>query len=329
MSIRDGLIRLLADGELHTGSALAGALGVTRGAVWKAAHRLGDLGLELRQDARGYRLERPIELLDRERILAALDAESRGACESLDVRTVATSTSELLRAGPPPEPGCWGAVLAEFQTTGRGRRGRRWFSPLGAGLCLSFAWRFASAPRDLAALSLAAGVATARALSAAGARDIRLKWPNDVLHAGAKLGGILVDVDGDSRGPLRAVIGIGLNITEPRGLAAAVLGDGGLAPAALETALPHGRIARNALAGTLLGALHEVLREFTSEGFAPFAGEWQHHDALCGRQVRVSQPNGELLGIARGIGADGALLVQRAEGLASVFSGEVSVRPAS
>jgi len=328
MSIRDGLIRLLADGELHTGSALAGALGVTRGAVWKAAHRLGDFGLELRRDTRGYRLARPIELLDRERILGEIHADARGACESLDVQVVATSTSELLAASLPPEPGRWCAVLAEFQTRGRGRRGRRWISPLGAGLCLSIAWRFASAPRDLPALSLAAGIATARALAATGAAGIRLKWPNDVLHDGAKLGGILVDMDGDSRGPLRAVIGIGLNLTRHPGLAATVLGDGGLAPAALESALPHGRITRNALAGALLGALHDVLREFAAGGFAPFAAEWQHHDALCGREVRVSQPTGELLGIARGIGADGALLVQRADGLASVFSGEVSVRPA-
>jgi BirA family biotin operon repressor/biotin-[acetyl-CoA-carboxylase] ligase len=326
MNVRDGLIRILADGERHSGNVLAATLGVSRSAVWKQAHRLGELGLEPHADSSGYRLAAPVELLERQRIIAGLGPEARAACERLDVEQVLESTSTALARAPPPAAGRWCGALAEYQSGGRGRRGRRWVSPFGSGLCLSLSWTFAVAPRELPALSLAAAVGVSRALASAGAKDVTLKWPNDVLHAGAKLAGILVDVDGDSRGPLRAVIGVGLNVTVPAVLATAVAAEGGLPVAGLDRAGTGGRVSRNALAAGLLTALHDVLREFADSGFAPFADEWRSRDFLLGRQVVVRQDGDLTTGVVRGIAADGALLVQRPGGMTCVFSGDVTLR---
>lgn len=330
MSVRDGLVNILADGELHSGSALAAALGVSRSAVWKQAHRLGELGLELRASgARGYRLAQPLELLDKARILENLDDVTRSGCEQLDVLGVTASTNALLAAAPAPSPGHWRGALAEFQTGGRGRRGRRWVSPFASGLCLSISWCFGSAPRDLPALSLAAGVAVCRALTALGITDLALKWPNDVLRSGAKLAGILVDVDGDSRGPLRSIIGVGLNVSVPSALGAAVAAEGGRPPAGLEGALRDGDVSRNALAAALFGALARILQDFSRDGFAPLATEWRGQDYLAGRSIGVRHGAAELQGIARGIAADGALLVEGPQGIAPVFNGDVTLRTGS
>lgn len=327
MTVRDELIRALADGALHPGRALAATLGVTRSAVWKQVHALGELGLEVVVDGRrGYRLARPLELLDAGRIEAALDAGVRARCDGIGVAGIIDSTSARLAAGPPPPPGTWRALLAEYQTGGRGRRGRRWLSPYGSGLCLSVAWTFPDAPRDLPALSLAAGLAVLRGLAAAGATGLALKWPNDIVLAGGKLGGLLVDVDGEARGPLRVIVGVGLNLAVPAGLAAGVAADGGIPPTGLDAALPGAPERRNELAARTCGALAALLEGFAREGFAPLADEWRRHDALFGREVTVRQGAGAVGGVARGIAPDGALLVERPEGLAAVVAGDVTLR---
>ncbi len=328
MSLRIELIRALADGGLHSGASLAGRLGVSRSAVWKQVHQLQAFGLEVvAEGRRGYRLVAPLELLDAERVSAGLTAAARASCANLQVAAVLESTNLALAAALPPPPGAWCGLIAEYQTGGRGRRGRQWLSPFGSGLCLSFSWSFASAPRELPALSLAAGVALSRALARSGIAGHALKWPNDVLLDGAKVAGLLVDVDGDSRGPLRAVVGVGINLTVSRALGAAVAAAGGLAPAGLAT--HRGAIGRNALAGAILSALHEVLTEFAASGFAPFLAEWRSHDGLAGREVRVRDGAAELVGVSRGIGPDGALLLEQAGDVRRILSGDVSLRVAA
>ncbi|MBM4196705.1 MAG: biotin--[acetyl-CoA-carboxylase] ligase [Gammaproteobacteria bacterium] len=328
MSLRPALIRALADGDLHSGASLAVRLGVSRSAVWKQVHQLADVGLEVVVEGRrGYRLPRQLELLDRERLLAAAGSSARDACDNLQVAGIIESTNVALAAVAPPPPGCWQGLVAEFQTGGRGRRGRRWHSPYGSGLCLSFGWSFATAPRELPALSLGAAVAVSRALAASGVEGHGLKWPNDIVLGGAKLAGLLVDVDGDARGPLRVIVGIGINFSVSGELAAAVQADGGLAPAGLLDANPA--LGRNALAGGIFRSLHEVLAGFAESGFAPWAAEWRARDACAGREVTVRHDGEELQGVSRGIGPDGALLLEQSTGVVRVFSGDVSLRVAA
>lgn len=327
MRTEELLARMLADGGRHSGNALAAGLGLSRAAVWKQIGRLREHGLEIHSSSgSGYRLARPLQLLDGRRIAGLLDAQTAAACENLEVAWSLGSTSTLLAQRPAPGPGHWHGVLAEYQTEGRGRRQRRWFSPLGSGLCLSMSWLFPHAPRDLGALSLAVGVAMIRALGSFGVQNLSLKWPNDILCGDAKLAGVLVDVDGDARGPLRAIIGTGVNVTAPGALQQLVVADGGLQPACIQTATP-GVLDRNAVAAEIIMAICRILQDFAVEGFQPLGAEWRRHDYLLGRQLRVLQGSGEeICGFGSGIAADGALLVNTGERLAAVFNGDVSIR---
>jgi BirA family biotin operon repressor/biotin-[acetyl-CoA-carboxylase] ligase len=327
MNIRDGVIRCLADGRIHSGTSLAARLGVSRSAVWKHIRQFGALGLEVQSAAgRGYQLSRKLELFDRQRLLDLLSPLSAAAVESLDIYTIADSTSGRLLRAPRPMLGTTRVCFAEFQTDGRGRRGRRWFSPYGSGICMSMSWCFDAAPRDLPALSLVAGLAVRRALERVGARGVFLKWPNDVVCDGRKLAGVLVDVAGESGGPLTAVIGIGVNVAVSTSLAARVAKDSGLPPGGLDATVLAQPVSRHRAAAELLDSLFSVLVEFSQHGFAPFVDEWRQCDWLFGRQVDVQTIAERFAGTAAGIAADGALLLDRRGQIATVLAGDVTVR---
>ena len=325
MQDQRSLIEQLADGRLHSGPELANGLGCSRAAVWKRVHRLQDLGLDIESvRGRGYRLAHPLELLDAARIRRGLSAAVAARIESLDVQLTMDSTNRYLLEQPAPTPGHCRVALAEFQTGGRGRRGRRWLSPLGSGLCLSVSWLFEAAPANLAALSLAAGVATCRALSASGASGLGLKWPNDVVAGDGKLAGLLLDVEGEADGPLKLVLGVGVNLfPDPR--LHAQLDERSLLPVAL-AGLVAGRPSRNRVAAALIDELVVMLDEFTVLGFSAFADAWRQLDVLYGHPVEVQIGARRMHGVARGISLDGALLVEADGELQTVISGDVSVR---
>ncbi|MCC5794986.1 MAG: biotin--[acetyl-CoA-carboxylase] ligase [Chromatiales bacterium] len=323
------LLALLSDGRWHSGEALGQALGKSRAAVWKGISALRQLGVDIEAaTGRGYRWAQPVELLDPERIRARLSSGTLSMLASLEVLASCDSTSARLQAAPAPEPGCIHACLAEYQTGGRGRRGRRWLSPPAAGLCLSVGWSFVQPPPGLAGLGLAAGVIALEAMEASGARGLSLKWPNDILGpGGGKLAGILVDLRGESGGPLAAVIGLGVNLSLPPALVDGLAAEAnarlaGTPEALLAPAVPL----RNELAARLLDGFAAGLDRFARSGFAAFADRWRGRDALSGQPVRVILPSGEWEGIARGIDADGALLLERDGELASVLAGDVSLR---
>ncbi len=324
---REALLALLADGAVHAGDRLGARLGCTRAAVWKQVAALRAMGLPVAAvRGVGYQLPGGAELLDGARVAALLPDRVRAALALLRVYFAIESTSLALLAAPPPAPGEVTVCLAEYQHGGRGRRGRRWLSPATRGLCLSLGWRLERGGRDLPALSLVAGLAVLRALAATGAPGLRLKWPNDVLADGGKLAGILVDVIGEAAGPLYVVIGVGINVHGlPEG--EAVGREGGLPPVSLAALLPLPP-SRNALAAGLVAELHAALLAFEAHGFAPFRADWQAADALAGRPVVVSGAGPELRGTARGIGEDGALLVDVAGERRRLLAGDVSLRPA-
>lgn len=326
--VRPAALDLLADGDWHSGVALGHTLGLSRAAIWKQVQVLRLLGLTVATDrGRGYRLAGPLDLLSGPAILGALAPATREAIESLDVLLVTTSTNAYLTSRPAPVPGRLRVVTAEYQSGGRGRRGRRWLSPLGHGICLSVAWAFENAPRDLPALSLVAGVAVTSALTELGVEGVRLKWPNDIVADGGKLGGILVEVAGEPGGPLRAVIGIGLNVRPVTAIAAAVRDEGGALPAvALDDLLAGRHLARNRLVGGLLDALHAGLLEFSAGGVRPLLAAWRRLDSLAGSPVEVTLGSESFTGVARGVADDGALLVERDGTVVPVVAGDVTLR---
>lgn len=224
-------------------------------------------------------------------------------------------------------------LVAERQTAGRGRQGRRWQASPGSSLTFSIAWPCARA--DLSGLSLAIGAALADALEPASTAPARiaLKWPNDLwlrdggdarddgaergessaLRGGRKLAGVLVETA--PLGPRRvAVIGIGIN------LAAHHVPDASSGVAALDEIDADADASRTL--ARVAAPLFAALRRFDEAGFAPFAPRFAARDLLRGRRVAGTGAAGALEGVAAGIGADGALLIDTGSAIVAVASGE-------
>jgi BirA family biotin operon repressor/biotin-[acetyl-CoA-carboxylase] ligase len=321
-----GLLLRLSHGPV-SGDALARAYGQTRAAVWKRIEALRAAGVEIvARSGRGYALARPLDLIDAENIRSRLPRDGRALLHVLEVAWSIDSTNAELLRRKPPDTGV-DVLLAERQTGGRGRRGRAWTSPLAANLYLSLSRVYAGGLVRLGGLSLVAGVAAAEALHAAGFGGVCLKWPNDLVVIDAdgglrKLGGLLVEGGGEHAGPVRAVVGLGLNIGMPPA-AASGIDQPWSDLAALAGGAPP---ARNALAATLLAHMLPALAAFDADGLAPFLERYAACDALHGREVVVETGSRAHPGTVLGLGEDGALRVRTAAGERRFHAGEVSVR---
>ncbi len=327
------LIRDLADGAFHSGTDLARALGLPRSTLRATLARLAGYGLVLEtRRGTGYRLSRPLDLLHPEDVRRHYLVGSTRRDADIECAGAVGSTSSLLLAHAEAAGERVQCLLAEHQSAGRGRRGRRWVTPYAGGIALSVMRRFALGPGALGTLSLVAGVAAVEVLEALGIPGLGLKWPNDLVHREhtaaplRKLGGLLVEVRGEPRGPCVAVIGIGVNvdfgsvrdgsIDQPwcdlRGLGA------DLVPGT-----------RSRIAGELLAALEAACEAFVRDGARDYLARWPAHDVLAGREVLIDRAGGQVPARALGIDADGALRVDVAGREQRVHAGEVSIRPRS
>ncbi len=320
---RERLLRQLADGRFHSGQRLAQGLGLSRAAVWKQIQRLeADYGLGVSAvRGRGYRLQAPLELLDGSRIEAGLSAAARARLHGLSVLWSIDSTNSCAATDPPPDSGQARVWLAEHQTAGRGRRGRPWVSAFGENLYLSLAWRFDLPMTELAGLSIVAGVVVAEALQRLGLEGHSLKWPNDVLVEGRKLGGILVEVFGEAGGPATAVVGIGVNFRVNDADAAAI--DQPWTDLSRTCRTP---VSRNTMAAVLIEGLILGCEAFTQRRLGPFIARWSSFDGLHGQPVRLVRGQQVIEGIYQGITRAGALVLQQAGVRSEHHAGEVSLR---
>jgi BirA family transcriptional regulator, biotin operon repressor / biotin---[acetyl-CoA-carboxylase] ligase len=314
------LARLSADHAV-SGSDLAEQLGVTRAAVWKQIEALRALGAPIEADAgKGYRLAWAFESLDASRIRAELDPSLRWRLGDLDVHWQIDSTNTaLLRAANGGAPDL-SVCIAETQTAGRGRRGREWQSPLGGNVYFSLLRRFSQGMGALSGLSLVVGLALIDALADCGITNLGLKWPNDVLAAGRKLAGILVELGGEFLGPCHAVIGIGINLRLPSG---AAIGQPYIDLAQLCDGQPP---SRNQIIGRVLIRLVDALDRFAAKGFSAFVDEYARHDLLAGKELRVHTAEGIREGVGDGVDERGALRIRHGATVVHYDSAEVSVR---
>jgi BirA family biotin operon repressor/biotin-[acetyl-CoA-carboxylase] ligase len=311
------VLRALSGGAFHSGEALAGTLGVTRATVWNMVRRARAQGLVIqRVPGRGYRLPEPISWLDADAIRAR---QSRRGFIPEVVEHIDSTNAELLRRAQCGAPHGL-ALFAELQSAARGRRGRTWIAEPGGSLTFSVLWRGESGLAALGGISLAVGLALARALHEHG---VALKWPNDLLHKHRKLAGVLVEAQGDMLGPVVAAIGIGLNLS----LSEAARAD--IAQGVTDLArIGAGRPDRNALAAHLLDQLDEVLDVFQTHGFAPLAAEWNARHAYHRKPVRLLQASGgEVRGVVAGVSAHGSLLLEHDGCVREYHAGEISLRP--
>ena len=314
------LLVMLADGKFHSGETLAGQLGVSRASVFNALADIADYGVVLQRiRGRGYRLARPWQRLEKSEVLRWLGK----AAEQFDIEMLpqaASSNTLLLQRAALGAPG--GSVLAvELQTAGRGRLGRAWHSGLGTALTFSLLWRFDCALNALSGLSLAVGVAIVRALGGLDAQGVQLKWPNDILTARGKLGGVLIEAQGDMLGPSAVVIGIGLNCVLPDNPAQPID-----QPVGALDEVCRKMPTRNQLLAAVLQELACVLQQFAQGGFSAVRDEWEQYHFHQHKPVRLRMADGSVAnGIARGVSDSGELCMETAQGVLRFNSGEVGM----
>jgi BirA family biotin operon repressor/biotin-[acetyl-CoA-carboxylase] ligase len=323
-------LRQLADGAFHSGEDLAATVGLTRARVSQLLKQAETAGLSLeRVRGLGYRLTAAPDFLSADGIRRALRefAEKGGTFPLLDVEVVdqiGSTSTELLRRAQRRD--IHGTVLAaEWQTSGRGRRGKPWTAVAGGSLTFSLGWRYEQGAGWLAGLSLAVGVAVVRALEAEGLAGVELKWPNDLVHRHLKVGGILVELNGDALGPSIVVVGVGLNVRLPvevrRNIDQPV---SDLATVAGRGAAP---LDRNRLLARLAAELAMTLDAYAHAGFPAFAAEWQRRHAYQGKPVKLLLPDGaSVKGTVAGVDSTGALVLADGPRRARFLSGEISLR---
>lgn len=319
MAFPSVLLKLLADGQCHSGESLGEALGISRAGAWKQIQSLRQQGLAV--DAvtgEGYRLPQSLELLDAD----GLQKQLLTAYPHLYLyyEPVLGSTNQVLREHIDQQGLASPAIAAcEFQLQGRGRRGRSWQAGFAQGVLLSVAQRVPCSAVQLGGLSLACGVEIAKALQLLGVDDVQLKWPNDLLRQGQKLGGILIELSGESEGPCDVIVGMGLNVSA----APKNLDQGSLEAAHLRN------LSRNEVLQACAKALLKVLSEYADKGFAAWQEDWQGLNAHRDQEVVLKQASGDVLGVCLGVDSQGALLLGTASGERAVFAGDVSLRGVS
>lgn len=313
------LLRILADGEFHSGESLGEILGSTRAAVWKRLQVLPEFGVTVESvKGRGYRLPGGLNLLAADKIRSRLSGEAASLLSQLQCfNEIGSTNRHLLEVVAEHGSVC----LAERQTEGRGRRGRAWFSPFARNIYLSVRWHVEQGVASLEGLSLAVGVVLVEALAEIGVADLSLKWPNDLLLQGKKLGGILIEVGGDLTGECALVVGIGLNVNMPDSVDVETITQPwiDLRGAAFE-------VDRNVLCATLLNHLLPLLNTFPGTGFGPYVTRWMACGAYLGKDVSLSSPTRTVSGKLLGVDDRGALLLESESGVASFNGGEISLR---
>jgi len=204
----------------------------------------------------------------------------------------------------------------------RGRRGRTWVSPYAGNIYLSLSWDFTQGAAALEGMSLAVGVAVAEALRASGVDGAQLKWPNDILYGGDKLGGVLLEMTGDAAGACQVVVGVGLNVAMPE-VAGGAIDQSWTDLRRLCNGEPP---SRSQLLAHLLNELLPLLAGFEAGGFSPWRQRWQALDAFAGQRVVLSSGERKISGVAKGVDERGALQLETTTGTQPVFGGEISLR---
>ena len=316
------LLEQLSDGSFHSGEELAQLLGVSRTAIWKQIQSLrSKYQLDIHAvSGKGYRLADSLELLDANIITEALSRQQRSMLSQLQLHISVDSTNSHLKKQMLQGIDSGSVCLSEFQSAGRGRRGRGWVSPFGCNLYLSLYWRFERSMTEIGGVSIAVGTVIASVLSEQ-TDNVALKWPNDVLIEGKKIAGILVDVQGAADGPVDAVIGIGVNLDFP-------------AHASQQIDQPwtdlqqqgDKTISRNQFAARLLGELLDAMQSFQRHQLASFIPRWRQYDLYLGEEVTLFHPRRKICGIHKGIADDGSLLLEVGGRICRFQSGEVSLR---
>lgn len=321
-SLEQRMVALLRDsiGSMVSGAELASRLNVSRTAVWKLIHRLRAKGYSIEAiPSRGYCLHELPDVFTPGDLTSGLTTRRIGHIVQCITETDSTNTRAYRWAEAGAAEGS--LIVAERQTAGKGRLGRRWESPSGVNLYCSVILRPTIPPAKASQLTFLSAVAVARTIETVTGLAPQIKWPNDILLNGRKVAGLLNEMSAETDGVHFIIVGIGLNINmrldqfpdDLRYPATSLL---------LATGAP---VARVAVARTLFTHLDQLYEEYLSQGFNHIRQEWVRRSAFQNRMVRVAVGDGYVEGVATGIADDGALLLDRGQGQTErIISGDVT-----
>ena len=323
-AVKEHLIKSLAAGGFVSGQLLGEQLNISRTAIAKHVKALIDIGLDIYSvTGKGYKLAQPMSLLNKEKIGSLVEDSNLNDNTSslIEVHSIIDSTNDYLMRRLPNQLSTGQVCLAEFQSAGRGRRGRQWISPFGSQIYLSMYWYLEQGLSAAMGLSLVTALAVSDAVKAHSGVQVQLKWPNDIYLDGVKLAGILIDLEGQALEPSHCVIGIGLNLHMPEE-------SGKLIEQKWTDLQSHSKvdIDRNTLSAQLINSLRHRLQQYQQTGLTAMIEEWHTHDVFLNKRVKLITGERITQGICRGVNNQGALLLEVNGQVKPIYGGEVSLR---
>ena len=319
-AVREHLIKALANGGFVSGQELGDQLNISRTAISKHIKALLVMGLDIYSvTGKGYKLSQPLSLLSESKIYSALPKND--VIPDIEVHSLLDSTNSYLMRRLPNQVTQGQVCLAEYQSAGRGRRGRQWVSPFGSQVYLSMYWYLEQGLSAAMGLSLVTALAVSDAIYSVTNIQVQLKWPNDVYLGGVKLAGILIDLEGQALEPSHSVIGIGLNLSIPQQAAQQIDQQW----TDLQSHCKN-EIDRNTLSAQLIHHLLKRLQQHQSSGLAVMLDEWHARDFYLNKRVKLLTGEKETKGICRGVNNQGALMLEVAGQVKPIYGGEVSLR---
>ncbi|MGS0676426.1 bifunctional biotin--[acetyl-CoA-carboxylase] ligase/biotin operon repressor BirA [Shewanella sp. 0m-4] len=305
----------LAAGSFVSGEALASLLGVSRTAVSNHIAGLEEYGVDIYSvKGKGYRLNGPISLVDEVKLKQQISNRCFYFDEIPSTNAFILKHAEDLVSGD--------ICVAEYQSAGRGRRGRVWVSPYGCHLYFSMYWQFPQGMAQAMGLSLVVACSIVTVLEKLGIKDVGVKWPNDIYLESKKLAGVLIEMSGHTDSECNLVIGIGLNMA--MGEQHAALIDQPWSDLTGQASLPD----KTALLALLQKQLQQDLNLFQQSGLTPFQDRWREADLFQGKSVKLLMGQDEIYGVCMGVDEQGAVVLETESGLQSYIGGEISLRKA-
>ncbi|AVI66027.1 bifunctional biotin--[acetyl-CoA-carboxylase] ligase/biotin operon repressor BirA [Shewanella sp. NKUCC05_KAH] len=307
------ILALLSSGQFVSGEQLATELGISRAAVNKHIDALETYGVAIYSvKGRGYKLANPISLIDASRLVQSID----NRCFYFD--EIASTNGFLLDHITELKNG--DVCVAEYQSAGRGRRGRTWVSPYGHHLYFSLFWTFPQGIAQAMGLSLVVACTLVEVLKSFGVENIGVKWPNDIYLDNKKLAGILIEMSGQADSQCQLIIGVGVNMAMSEEQGKGI--DQPWSDLSELVDMPD----KTALVIALQKQLKRDIQLFEREGLAAFKTRWQAADLFYGREIRLLMGEKSVEGICRGVDEQGAVLLETADGVQAFIGGEISLR---
>lgn len=315
------ILERLRQGSPVSGEELGRELGISRTAVWKHINELKNEGYNIDSvPSKGYQLIQAPDALLPDEIASGLKTHVMGRRILYETETLSTQALAKSLAARGADEGT--IVVAETQSGGRGRVGRPWSSPRG-GIYFSVILRPDIKPGETLRLPLVAGVAVAQAIKRETTLDPRLKWPNDILIDGKKVGGILTEMSAETDRLDWVIIGIGLNVNTPRGSFPHDVEE--VATSLFETGGKE--IPRVRLLQDILTEFESLYGNLSRDGFEPLRRRWKAMSNTIGANVIVIMPTGQVKGLATDIDSDGALILDKGNGdIERIVAGSIKLR---